>query len=133
MTKQKQKQELLVTVIDNIFLNSIEFNTYSGFLTLQILDHLPQFLQVFQRWWAWKWLERYPWDNILSQDNISASLAFDLFFARINTLLDEHALNHKLYKWEISLNVKPWINENFQPLMRERDRLFKCYCSKYNP
>ena len=32
------------TVIDDIFLNSIEFNTFSGNLTSQISDHLPQFL-----------------------------------------------------------------------------------------
>ena len=70
---------------------------------------------------------------MLSSDDISASLAFDLFFARVNTLLDEHALNHKLSKNEISLKVKPWINKNVQDLTRERDRLFKRYCNENNP
>ena len=55
------------------------------------------------------------------------------FFARVNTLLDEHAPNHKLSKKEISLKPKPWINQNIQALMRERDRLFKHYCNKNNP
>ena len=32
------------TLIDNIFLYSIEFNTFSGNLTSQLLGHLPQFL-----------------------------------------------------------------------------------------
>ena len=32
------------TLIDNIFLNSIEFNTFSGNLTSHISDHLRQFL-----------------------------------------------------------------------------------------
>ena len=32
------------TFIDNIFLNSVEFNTFSGNLTSQISDHLPKFL-----------------------------------------------------------------------------------------
>ena len=32
------------TLIDNIFLNSIEFNSFSGNLTSQILDHFLQFL-----------------------------------------------------------------------------------------
>ena len=41
-------------------------------------------------------------------DDISESLAFNLFFARVNTLLDEHAPNHKLSKKEISLKAKPW-------------------------
>ena len=51
-------------------------------------------------------LKDIPWDNILSSDDISASLAFDLFFARVNRLLDEHAPNHKLSKKEISLKAK---------------------------
>ena len=44
-------------------------------------------------------------DNILSSDDTSASLVFDLFFARVTTLLDEHAPNHKLSKKEISLKA----------------------------
>ena len=32
------------SLIDNLFQNPIKFNTFSGNLTLQILDHLPQFL-----------------------------------------------------------------------------------------
>ena len=63
-----------------------------------------------------------PW-NILSSDDISARLAFDLFFARVNTLLDEQAPHHKLSEKETSLKAKPWINKNIQGLMRERDRL----------
>ena len=73
-------------------------------------------------------LKDIPWDNILSSDDISASLAFHYFFVRVNTLLDEHAPNHKLSIKEISLKAKPWINKNIQAVMRERDRLFKrCY------
>ena len=60
-------------------------------------------------------------------------MASDLFFARVNTLLDEHALNHKLSKNEISLKAKPWINKNIQGLTRERDRLSKRYCNENNP
>ena len=88
------------TLIDNIFLNSIEFNTFSGNLTSQISDHLPQFLilkdsyhktlinsnNVFERNYRFfnhdefkNDLKDIPWDNILSSDDISASLAFDLF------------------------------------------------------
>ena len=32
------------TIIDNIFLNSIKFETFSGNLTSLISDHLPQLL-----------------------------------------------------------------------------------------
>ena len=55
------------------------------------------------------------------------------FFARVNTLLDEHAPNHKLSKKEIPLKEKPWKNKNILSLMRERDRLFRRYCNENNP
>ena len=56
-------------------------------------------------------LKDIAWLNILSSDDISASLAFDLIIVRINTLLDEHAPNYKLCKKDISLSAKPWINK----------------------
>ena len=49
-------------------------------------------------------------------------------FERINTLLDEHESNHKLYKKGISFKeAKHLINK-----IRERDMLFKRYCSASN-
>ena len=72
-------------------------------------------------------------DNILSLDDISASLAFDLLFVRVNTLLDGHAPNHNLSKKQISLKAKSRRNKNIQALMRERGRLFKRYCKENNP
>ena len=56
-----------------------------------------------------------------------------MFFARVNTLLDRHAPNHKLSKKKISRKAKPWTNKNIQGHMRERDRLFKRYCNKNDP
>ena len=58
---------------------------------------------------------------------------FDLFFARVNTLLDEHEPNHKLSRKRTLLKAKTWINKNIQRLIRERDRLFKRYCNENNP
>ena len=60
-------------------------------------------------------------------------LSIFFFFARVNTLLDEHAPNHELSKKGISLKAKPWINKSIQALMRERDRLSKRYCNENNP
>lgn len=65
--------------------------------------------------------------------NLSASSAVDLFFKQINTLLDEHAPINKSSKKELSLTMKPWISKSIQPLMRERNRLFKFYCQEANP
>ena len=75
-------------------------------------------------------LKYIAWDNILSRDDISARLAFNLLFARVNTLLDKHTPNHKLSKKEMSLKIKPWINKNIQSVIRECDRLFQRYCNE---
>ena len=53
-----------------------------------------------------------------------------VFFARVNTLLDENVLKPKLSKKEILLKAKPWINKNIQVLMRERNRLLKVNAMK---
>ena len=130
------------TLIVNIFLNSIEFETFSGNLTSLISDHLPQLLIlkdfhrkstvanniVYERNYQFfnddefkNDLKSIPWENILSQVNLSASSAFDLFFKQINTLLDQHAPIHKLSKKQLSLKKKPWISKSIQSFMRERE------------
>ena len=52
-----------------------------------------------------------------------------MFLTRVNTLLDEHASNHKLSKKEISLKA----SYHIQALMKEHCRLFKRYCNENNP
>ena len=55
-------------------------------------------------------------------------MAFDLFFAGINILLDHHTHNDKLSEKDILLRAKPCTNNsNIQFLAREHDRLFKWY------
>ena len=118
---------------DNIFLNSIVFNTFSGNISSQICGHLPLFsilkdfhhktlinsINVFDRNYRFfnhdefkNGLKDIPWDNILSSDDISGSLAFNLFFPRVNTLLDEHGPHYRFCKREISLKAKTWNTRN---------------------
>ena len=139
------------TMIDNIFLNSIEFETFTGNLTSLISDHLPHLLILkdFQRKSTITYnivyernyrffndkefkndLKSIPWENILSQVNLSASSAFDLFFKQISTLLDEHAPIRKLSQKELSLKNKAWIRRSSPSLTRECDKLFKTYCQE---
>ena len=109
---------------------------------IEILEHLPQFLilkdfypktlinsnNVVERNYRFFNNDEFENDlkdiirNILSLDDISISLAFNLFFARKNTLLDENEPDRKLSKEEISLKAKPWVNKNIQSLIRERGR-----------
>ena len=72
-------------------------------------------------------LKSIPWENTLSQVNLSASSTCDLFFKQIKTLLDEHALIHNLSKRELSLKKKPRISKSIQSLIRECGRRFMPY------
>ena len=87
------------TLIDNIFMNSLEYDTFSGNLTTQISDPLPQFLilknfhrkytnksqVVYKRSYKFynedefkKDLLNVNWDETFNNTNADAS--FDTFF-----------------------------------------------------
>ena len=114
------------TLIDNIFMNSLEYDTFSGNLTTLISDHLPQFLilknfhrkytnksqVVYKRSYKFynedefkKDLLNVNWDETFNNTNADAS--FDTFLSIINKLLDEHAPLKKLSKREVVLKQKP--------------------------
>ena len=135
------------TLTDNIFMNSLEYDTFSGNLTTQISDHLPQFLilknfhrkytnksqVVYKRFYKFynedefqKGLLNVNWDETFNNTNADAS--FDTFLLIINKLLDEHAPLKKLSKREVALKQKTWITKKIQRKMIERDKLFKKYC-----
>ena len=131
------------TLIDNIFMNSLEYDTFSGNLTTQISDHLPQFLilknfhrkytnksqVVYKRSYKFynedefkKDLLNVNWDETFNNTNADAS--FDTFLFIINKLLDEHAPLKKLSNREVALKQKPWITKKIQRKMIEQDKLF---------
>ena len=135
------------TLIDNIFMNSLESDTFSGNLTTQISDHSPQFLilknfhrkytnksqVVYKRSYKFynedefkKDLLNVNWDETFNNTNADAS--FDTFLFIINKLLDEHAPLKKLSKREIALKQRPWITKKIKKKMIERGKLFKRYC-----
>ena len=91
--------------------------TFSGNLTLQMSDHLPQFLILKDFYHktlinSINFFERndddfknvvkdIPRDNVLwvISPQVPRSICF---FQRVNILLDEHVLNHKLSKKDIT-------------------------------
>lgn len=132
------------TLIDNIFFNALEFQTFSGNLTVEISDHLIQFLVLtdFQ-----KYVSSYPqnvykrdynffiqdefqnellnvnWKNIVTSHN-TFDENFNYFFKTLENLVDIHAPLKKLSKKEISLKTKPWINNKIIKDMKKRDKYF---------
>lgn len=58
---------------------------------------------------------------------------FDLFFPRLDTLIDEHAPNHKLSKKEKTQKAKPWINKTFRFLRENATSYLNVVTMKKNP
>ena len=128
-------------------MNSLEYDTFSGNLTTQISDHLPQFLILknFHRKYTnnsqvvhersykcynedeFKKDLNVNWDETFN--NTNADFSFDTFLSIINKLLGEHAPLKKLSKREVALKQKPWITKKIQRKMIEQDKLFKKYCT----
>ena len=134
------------TLIDNIFLNTIEYVSYSGNITIQLADHLFQFVLLqgffhdaqtedhnikgrnFKNFNEREFLEAIQninIDDVLCLDYNDPNISIDNFYNNINYILDEFASFKKLNKGLIKLKTKPWINKEAQHLMWERYKLFK--------
>ena len=141
------------TLIDNVFINNVEYKSHSGNLTSQISDHLIQFviLKGFKKLKVNEEKNNYKrdysffnynefkndlfdlnWNTILEIPGLSANAGFDIFLQTITRLLDEHAPIKKLSKREISLKAKPWITTKISNLMIKRDKIFKSFCKEKN-
>ena len=104
------------TLIDNIFLDSSRF-LISGNLTYHISDHLPQFLllkntkidnfkeNIYKR--NWKMFDKETfitdflainWDDIFKANKYNTDLSFDIFYSKINELLNKYVPVTKLNK-----------------------------------
>ena len=99
-------------LIDNIFLNSIEYSSYSGNLTIQISDHLIQFVVLegffkdlspkkqniyarnFKNFNEREFMEiinETNWDQIICLDKKDTNLSMNNFYRHIFYILDELA------------------------------------------
>ena len=136
------------TLIDNIFLNTMEYCSYSGNIIIQLSDHLFQFVLLegyfhdikpkkiiikernykhFNEREFLETVQNLNIEEILCLDDKDPNVSITNLFNNINYLLDEFAPYKKLNKHEIKLKTKPWINKEIQFLMWERDKLFKKY------
>ena len=136
------------TLIDNIFLNTIEYSAYSGNLTVQLSDHLFQFIihegfhkeltpkksntheSNFKNFSEREFndiLKNNVWENILMIDKSDPNLSMNNLHVFINSILDVLASYRKLSKKELNLKSKPWINDEIQHLMKKRDKLLSKY------
>ena len=140
------------TLIDNIFLDSCRFLPISGNLTYHISDHLPQFMllkntkinsvkeNTYKRNWKMFDQENFimdflaiNWDDILKTNECNTDLSFDIFYSKINELLDKYVPVTKLNKKQIKNISKPWITSGIQKSICIRNQLHKKFIKEKNP
>ena len=142
------------TLIDNIFFNSLEYQSYSGNLLIEISDHLMQFLVLegFIKEKSVPKLNLYKrdfssfnenefnetildldWDDLIKLHNNDPNFSFNKFHNTITYYLDEFAPYKKITKKDYKLKFKPWISNEILNLIHERDKLFKLYVNEVDP
>ena len=134
------------SLIDNILINSVEFPSHSGNLTISLSDHLFQFvileglfkelvpkkLNLYERNYK-NFNERefneallnMNWDEILSLNESDPNMSMNNLHQHINFLLDEFAPYKKLSKKELKLKSKPWINSEILSKIKKRQIIAK--------
>jgi hypothetical protein len=131
------------TLIDNIFFNSLEYQSQSGNLLIEISDHLIQFLilegfikekslPVFRRDFSNFHEKEFEetvlnknWDNICDFEKKDPNLSCNNIFNSITYQLDEFAPFKKVIKNEYKLMLKPWISKEILQKCKIRDSIFK--------
>ena len=137
-----------LTFFLHLFYNTLEYKSTSGNLTIQLADHLFQFVivegffkelplpkkNIFRRNFKnfnerefQEALDNICWNDILSLIHNDPNISLNNFYDQINYLLDELAPYKKLSKKLIILETKPWINIMIQQQMHQRDKLLHDY------
>ena len=134
------------TLIDNIFFNSIEYQTNSGNILIEISDHLIQFLILegyskektlpdvnimkrdfrnFNEREFSESLDIMDWNKICNLELNDPNLSCKNFIDGITYLLDEFAPYKKVTKKELKLMTKPWISKDILKKCKDRDSILK--------
>ena len=141
------------SLIDNIFFNSLEYQSYSGNTLIQIADHLIQFLilgfiqersipkiNLFKRDFSdfnddefRKEVNQINWDVIVKLDLKYPNLSLNKFYTNLTFLLDELAPYKKVSNKEYRLNFKHWTSTEILNLMKQRDKLLKDFNQENDP
>ena len=142
------------TLIDNIFFNSLEYQSISGNLLIEISDHLIQFLilegfikertvaeiNLFKRDLSHfnerefeEAVNNMYWEQICNLEMNDPNLSCNNFFNSITYLLDEFAPYKKVTKNEYKLMLKPWISKEILQNCQNRDAILKSISRENDP
>lgn len=142
-----------VTLIDNIFFNSLEHQALSGNILSDITDHLPNFLiinkltaipnnlKIHKRdfskldkeallsdFQSINWTEVLPCNDTL----VNVNDIFQSFYSHVSGIIDKHVPIRKLTRKEIKSLSKPWITKNIRVFIKMKDIFYKKYLTSKN-
>ena len=133
------------TLIDNIFFNSIEYQTISGNLLHDLTDHLPNFLIIersaFSRHKEKKYKRDYSNYNEEAFINEFSSIdwydlfyglsdtteMFDKFYTKVNNVINSHLPLKPLTRKKSKFKTKPWITPGLKASNTNKNRLYRHY------
>ena len=138
------------TLIDNIFINSLETESFGGNITTSISDHFSQFCMIdilkkakhvsvplkqrtFRNFNDDEFIneiKKFNWNSLLLGKNLDDS--FSTFYKSIEKLLDEMAPIKTLKSKEQKLQQRPWITGDILDEMHNRDNLHKLFKAEQN-
>ena len=132
------------TLIDNIFFNEIQSNITAGSITMDISDHLTQFLAIPDDWHSeitsediyrrnYKNLNsdkfkeefgRINWTNLFLDKNVDD--AYDSFLEETEKLINKHFSLEKVSKMKLKQQIrKPWISDDLMRQIKYKNKLHK--------
>ena len=135
------------TLIDNIFFNSLEYQSSSGNLLIEISDHLVQFviLEGFiknkilpeinlykrdfthfnEREFNEMVINGVDWERVCLLENNDPDFSCKNFLDTFNFFLDEFAPYKKITRNDYKLMLKPWITNDILMECKKRDSILK--------
>ena len=131
------------SLLDNIFLNSIEYETHSENITSEISDHVPNFIILekldltitkatkihkrdFRKFNPQKFIvdiKHLDLPQIL-KDHTNANQSYDVFHDLFIKVINKHAPIKTLTKKEIKNQRKPWILEGILKSISKRNNYY---------
>ena len=143
------------SLIDNIFFNSLEYQSKSGNILIEISDHLIQFLilegyvkdrilpeinmykrdfkNLNEREFNEVVINGIDWDRTCSFEKNDPDFSCKNFIDTFNFHLDEFAPYRKVTKKEYTLMLKPWITKVLLQKCKERDSILKSISKEIDP
>ena len=139
----RTQKALNTSLIKNIFSNSVEYDTMSGNLLSNILDHLPNFLVInrigtlrkdsiiYEKYTKVNQekivneIQKIDWSYLSLDCNNDSNVIFYSIYDKVIKVIDIYAPIEKISKKETKFNRKPWITTALKISIRIKNILYR--------